>query len=81
MAKQGSVTVKSIRDIGVLVSGETPARVRKALKLLAKSEKPAKPKTDEQKKALNFYNVAKKFFRQKGRFKKHYTRKKKPAAK
>lgn len=57
----------------VVVQGD-PARIRKALRLLERHEKNGRQEP-EAKVALRFYRMAKKFFRQGGRFKRRYTRK------
>ena len=77
--KKITAKVTAIRGMGVIVTGESVARVKRALRLLDKPTKGAHG--DECKKALNLYNMNKKFFEQDGRFKKPFTRKSKKAAK
>lgn len=69
-------TAKPRARATMVVIHADPKRVRKALRLLDRHEKNGRS-DPEAKVALKFYNMAKKFFAQGGRFKKRYTRKKK----
>jgi hypothetical protein len=61
---------------GVLVTGVNAAQVRKAMRLLAKCTG-RKGKDPRIKTALKLYDVTERFFKNNGRFKVAFTRKKK----
>lgn len=67
--------VRSLKGVGVLVTGATAREVRRAMNLL-KVNKGPQPTSKETKMAVNLYRMTKKFFRLGGRFKKPFTRKK-----
>ena len=74
--KVPTLRIRSIKDVGVMVTGLTAQEVSKAVGLLRATKKPVSS-SEEVRKALKFYRVAKKFFKQNGRFKRPYTQKKK----
>lgn len=74
--KVSAVRIRSIKDVGVMVTGLSAGEVRRGIGLL-RAKKKKVSSSEEVRKALKFYRVAQKFFKQNGRFKRPYTQKKK----
>lgn len=74
--KVSAVRIRSVKDVGVMVTGVPAAEVRRAVGLL-RAKKKSVSSSEEVQKALKLYRVVQKFFKQNGRFKRPYTQKKK----
>lgn len=62
---------------GVFIQGLGAAQVRKAIKLLGRCTGRVNATDARMKTALKFFDVTERFFKNNGRFKRKYTRKKK----